>query len=137
MLLVAQPQNEAKKNLPKLKHEHERELREKGFNSFYEYQKDLAKKKGFNSLYEYDKDLGKKRQEKSAYKRLGNLINYALEQIGKNRSWLAREINVSKQMISNYCYGKNYPSPEVLDRIYSALEFKGLLIDGKGLEGLL
>ncbi|MEK6904614.1 MAG: helix-turn-helix transcriptional regulator, partial [Nanoarchaeota archaeon] len=45
-----------------------------------------------------------------------------LEETGRNQSWLAGEIEVSRQMVSFYANGKNIPKNDVLKRIFKSLD---------------
>ena len=43
---------------------------------------------------------------------------------GKGKAWLANEINVSRQMIYNYCSGKNLPTEEKAEAIAKSFRIK-------------
>jgi ribosome-binding protein aMBF1 (putative translation factor) len=94
---------------------------QKGFNSTREYQEHLAKQKGFNSYYEYQEHLARERSQRRENKELSSLIKSRLGEIGKNQSWLAENIGVSRQMVSNYIHGKSIPSDDKLNGIYEVL----------------
>lgn len=41
---------------------------------------------------------------------LGMVIDAALKRIGKTRSWLAKELDVSRSTVARYCSGESVPS---------------------------
>lgn len=126
--------------------------RERGFGSIYEYNKHRAEKRvnpetgrpfesyskyhehlvkqrvnpetgrKFESRSEYDEDLAKRRQRRLENKELSDLIKRRLKELGKNQSWLSRQINVSKESISQYAQGKLIPNEERLERLFSVLD---------------
>ena len=94
------------------------EGRRRGFGSWNEYQKHLAKERGFGSLNEYREHLAKERANRNSNKELSYLIKTRLREIGKNQSWLADQIGVSRQAVSFYSQGKLIPKAEVLNRLF-------------------
>ncbi len=103
----------------------ERLARWKGFTSYRSYRDYLAQRRGFASYYEYRKELARRRQSNPNYQALRDLINSRLQELGKNRSWLARRIGLSRQSVSMYGQGKSLPQDDkTLRKIVSALGFK-------------
>ena len=92
--------------------------KERGFGSLNEYREHLAKERGFGSLNEYREHLAKERANRNSNKELSYLIKTRLREIGKNQSWLADQIGVSRQAVSFYSQGKLIPKAEVLNRLF-------------------
>ena len=92
--------------------------KERGFGSYGEYREHLAKERGFGSLNEYREHLAKERANRNSNKELSYLIKTRLREIGKNQSWLADQIGVSRQAVSFYSQGKLIPKAEVLNRLF-------------------
>ena len=91
--------------------------KEKGFDSLTEYRQHLAKEKGFDSFNEYQQHLAKERQKRPENKGLSYLIVARLKELGKNQNWLANEIGVTRQAVSMYVSGSNFPSIKVYERL--------------------
>ena len=100
----------------------ERLARRKGFKSDLSYLDYLAQTRGFGSDTKYRKELARRRQSNQDNQALRDLINKRLQDLGKNQSWLARQIGRSRQSVSLYGQGKALPkNDETLWRIYSVL----------------
>lgn len=87
------------------------------YNSFQDYKESWAKKKGFSSHAEYNKYLAKQRQKKPEYQGLSNLIKEKLGELGRNQSWLAIELGISRQAVSQYVHGEIFPKEDVRERL--------------------
>ena len=103
--------------------------RQRGFASRSEYQAHLAKQRRnpetqqpFKSLTELQDYLARQRQERPENQGLSDLIRRRLKELGKNQSWLARQIGVTENSVSEYARGRFVPKREVLGRLYSALD---------------
>ena len=97
----------------------------KGFKSERHYQDYLAKMRGFASNTEYRKEKARRRQSNPNNQDLSALIKGRLEELGENRSWLARRTSLSRQSVSLYVQGKALPKDdETLRRIAFALGLK-------------
>ena len=96
--------------------------RQKGFESLSEYQENLVRQRGFESLSEYHEHLAKQRQKRPENRELSDLIKRSLKKLGKNQSWLASQIKVSRESVSKYAQGKRTPNREKLKRLFSALD---------------
>ena len=103
-------------------------LPERGFTS-KEYNQYLAKQKGFASERKYDNYLAKQRQKRPKNRELSDMLNNALEEKDKNKSWLARKIDVTPQAISLYTTGKVLPTKEVFKRICSVFDWSYETLD--------
>ena len=103
---------------------------QQGFASRNEYQEHLVKKKGFASLTEYREHLAEQRQSRPANQELSDIIKNGLKLLGQNQSWLARELGLSRQMVSNYIHGKYLPRQELLEKIQTVLRIDYRSIDG-------
>lgn len=86
-------------------------------NDYWEY---LAKQKGFESLSDYRGYLAKQRQEKKDYKRLSIVLQENLKERGR-QSWLANQVNITRQAVSLYLQGKAIPNEKLLRNIFHAL----------------
>ena len=96
--------------------------RARGFASRTGYLGHLARERGFASLNEYRGHLAKKRQQKPENQSLSNLIRTRLDEIGKNRVWVAGQLNLAQTTISAYATGKILPSAEKLELLFHFLE---------------
>lgn len=96
-------------------------MREKGFKNSTEYQEHLAQQKGFKNLTEYDKHLAQERSTRKVNRKLSNLVQTKLKEMGRNQSWLAIELGVDRQMVSRYIHGRSVPIPETAQRLFSVL----------------
>ena len=96
--------------------------RQKGFESLSEYQENLVRQRGFESLSEYHEHLAKQRQKRPENRELSDLIKRSLKKLGKNQSWLASQIKVSRESVSKYAQGKRTPNREKLKRLFSVLD---------------
>ena len=79
-------------------------------------------RKPFESISQYAKHMMGQRQEALENQALSHVIKTGLEELEQTQSWLAREIGVSREAVSQYAQGKCIPHDEVLERIFSALE---------------
>src|SRR3989338_3692446 len=61
------------------------------------------------------------RQRVNQNKEQSDLIRGRLEEMGKNQSWLAEQLGVSKQAVSLYIQGKSKPRGERLDKLLRVL----------------
>ena len=100
------------------------EGRRQGFKNRSEYQEHLAVQKGFKNLSKYREHLAVKRSQRHTNKELSDLIKYSLKKLGKNQTWLAEQIGVTRQTVSSYIHGKNIPLEETLSLLFSTLEIK-------------
>ena len=76
----------------------------------------------FKSLTELRDYQARQRQRRPENKELGDLMRTRLRELGKNQSWLAGQIGVTRATVSLYAQGKNIPKRELLGRLYSALD---------------
>ncbi|MBS3123326.1 helix-turn-helix domain-containing protein [Candidatus Woesearchaeota archaeon] len=104
-------------------------LKERGFASHTEYKSYTVQKRGFASLTEYQNYLSKENKQKITHKLLSTLITTRLKELGKNQSWLAEELNLTRQMISYYIKGINLPRDYILTNLFSVLEVPYKTID--------
>ena len=105
-------------------------VKQRGYASFLEYQEEFAKRKSFSSISKYNRHMAEQRQQKPEYKELINLIKSKLKELGKSQNWLAKELCITKQAVSQYVHGESFPKEEIqekLDRI--------LLMSKDNLEG--
>lgn len=117
-------------------------IKRKGHESYQEYRDFLARQRGEVSFREqaharYVRSLGlppedykkyvarRTEQSKKLPEKLSTLIRRRLERLGKNQSWLANQIGVSRQAVSSYTNRKTFPGPKFLIKIFSALGVKG------------
>jgi len=97
-------------------------VKQRGFASHSAYQKHLIKQRGFASYKEYNEHLAKQRKERPENRGLSALIKRRLKELGKNQSWLSKQIGVPGESVSKYVQGKYIPNDRVLERLYSTLE---------------
>lgn len=95
----------------------------RGFVSTTEYRNHLALEKGFASNSEYSGHMVSQRQMKPENQALSHIIEIGLEELGKNQSWLAGQMGVTRAAVSLYVQGKRFPNGELLTRLFSSLEF--------------
>src|SRR3989339_581078 len=76
----------------------------------------------FESLTEYNDYHVRQRTSRPENQELSDLIKKRLKELGRNQSWLAEEIEVTKQRVSQYVQGKSFPKEDVLQKLYSSLE---------------
>jgi hypothetical protein len=74
------------------------------------YQEHREEKKAYQKKYrkEHKSDLKKylkERKEEKPYKKQGDFLAEKLRELEKNQSWLARELGVTKEIISKYIQG--------------------------------
>ncbi len=55
----------------------------------------------------------------------GNLIMQSLRERGKNQTWLAKQIGVSRQQVSYYVHGRDFPLYHY-DKLVDTLEIRGI-----------
>ncbi len=60
---------------------------------------------------------------------MGDKIVKILVNLDKNQEWLANEINVSGQSISNYVHGRYIPNEKTLRKLKSVLESKKISLN--------
>src|SRR3989344_5564567 len=76
----------------------------------------------FASRTEYNDYHERQRTSRPENQELSDLIKKRLKELGRNQSWLAEEIEVTKQRVSQYVQGKSFPKEDVLQKLYSSLE---------------
>ncbi len=101
----------------------------RGFASLAEYREHLAKERGFASRTKYEQYLAKKRQQRPENQGLGKLIVTRLKELGRNQSWLAREIKVTRQAVSLYAQGRSVPTEDLLESLYFFLDIPYKTVD--------
>ncbi|HIJ04741.1 MAG TPA: helix-turn-helix transcriptional regulator [Nanoarchaeota archaeon] len=79
-------------------------------------------RKLFASRTEYNDYHERQRTSRPENQELSDLIKKRLKELGRNQSWLAEEIEVTKQRVSQYVQGKSFPKEDVLQKLYSSLE---------------
>ncbi len=97
-------------------------VQEKGFQSWHDYNEHLAQRQGFSSRHEYDESLALLRTERKENRDMSELITRRLRALDKNQTWLADQIGVSTQSVSNYAKGKSIPRADNLNRLLRVLE---------------
>jgi hypothetical protein len=110
----------------------ERFAKERGFESHIAYLNHWAEEHGYDSYAHYQQVLREKRgvehklirmkQERSRKKRsrnknLSGFLKGRLKELGETRNWLARELGVTRQMISNVILRKNSFGEENLSKL--------------------
>ena len=101
-----------------------------GFDNFDEYEECLAEEKGFNNIYEYRRHLRRQeRAKRSPNKKFRKLIRRTLEREGKTQTDMAREIGVSREMVSQYAQGYSIPRGDKRDKVAEFLGLKRKSLD--------
>jgi hypothetical protein len=100
---------------------HAKKLKKRGLKSDKEYRDDLAKRQGFKSRKQQDVFKVLERQEKPENQELGYLIQTRLAEIGETRTWLAKELGITRQEVSIYTHAKAFPRNGKLERIVELL----------------
>lgn len=95
------------------------ELSGVSYSSVYAYTR--AKERGFGSYTEYEKYLAKQRQQRTENKKLSELIIERLVDMDKTQSWLAGQLEVTEQAVSYYVNGMCMPKNKTLSRLLSIL----------------
>lgn len=70
------------------------------------------------------KSYKKRKIERGIYKRKGEFLKGRLEELGKNQSWLAKQLGVTTQSISSYLRGIYLPKNENLKNLCRILRIK-------------
>ena len=83
----------------------------------------------FESRNQYQEYTARQRVNRPENQGLSDLIKKRLKELGRNQSWLSREIGVSRQAVSKYVQGKYTPDNGVLEKMYSALEVSYQTLD--------
>jgi len=66
----------------------------------------------------------RKLKKNPPYKKAGNYLREKLEELDKSQSWLALQLGVSREAVSEYLKGVYFPREERRRRLYKALEIK-------------
>ncbi len=96
--------------------------RERGFNDSREYNEELAKRHGFKNRSGYQEHLINERKKRRPNKDLSHLIKFKLKKLGKNQSWLAEQLSVTRASVSLYALGKSIPHDELLTSLFHLLK---------------
>ena len=78
--------------------------------------------KSFSSLEDLRDYNARQRVNKN--KELSDLVKSRLKKLGKNQSWLAEKLGVSRRIISFYCQGRSMPKKEKLDALLKILNLE-------------
>jgi len=76
----------------------------------------------FSSKTEYYDYSARQRAKRKENKELSRFIKKRLKELGKNQSWLAKELGVTRQSVSFYVYGRNIPEKENLNKLLNILD---------------
>jgi len=92
-----------------------------GCHSRKEYESMLARRLGGTTSTDYQRLLRVKRSKKLRNRILSKFILRRLEELGKSRRWLAKELGKPRTNVSYYTLGESFPPKETLDQIYHVL----------------
>ncbi len=95
--------------------------RRKGFSSAQESREQLALDRGFASDFDYRQHLAGVRSTRTSNRKMSATINRRLSELGRNQSWLADQLGVSRQVVSQYAQGKLVPRGANLEKLVRAL----------------
>lgn len=90
----------------------------KGFISQHALQEDFARRKGYRTFYEYQKALVTSRTDPGI---LSDLVRISLENIGMTHRSFAERLGISYSYLSRILMQYQYPSKDLLERIYRTL----------------
>ena len=76
----------------------------------------------FESQSQYQEYTTRQRVNRPQNQGLSDLIKRRLKELGKNQSWLAEEIGVTRQAVSLYVKGRTTPTNDLLQKLYSSLD---------------
>jgi len=96
-------------------------LAEENFNSHNDYLEYLANLRGFKTRREYQKHLEEQRKKRLENKALSYFITKRLEELGKTKAWLAKEIGCTNQTVRKYARGVSIPDEAGLKKIFRVL----------------
>ena len=88
-----------------------------------------VKKRGFVSYSEYAKHLAKERQQHPLNQKLSNLIGQKLSELGKTQQWLAKQLKITQGSVSRYVSGMTTPRRSIQERLFEALELPYQTLD--------
>ena len=83
----------------------------------------------FESRSQYQDYRERQKVNRPENQRLGGLIRRRLKNLGKNQSWLAEEIGVTRQSVSLYVKGRSVPKDDLLQKLYSSLDVQYGILD--------
>lgn len=81
-----------------------------------------GKARGYCSCTEYNLFLARRRQREPKYRALKWIVKTRLHALRKNQNWLAAEMGISRQMVSNYAHGNDLPRGEHTKEFFRALK---------------
>lgn len=94
------------------------------YSSVWKYTK--TRKKEVKSYSEDREHSAKQRQKRLQRPGLSYLIKEGLEKLGKNQTWLSKQIGVSRESVSDYAHGKYIPNEEILKKLFYVFKVKSL-----------
>ena len=83
----------------------------------------------FESRGQYERYRARQRVNKPKNQSLSDLIKRRLKELGRNQSWLARELGVIRQAVSLYIQGRSLPTEDLLENLYSSLDVPYKILD--------
>ncbi len=83
----------------------------------------------FESRSQYQDYRERQKVNRPENQGLGGLIRRRLKNLGKNQSWLAEEIGVTRQSVSLYVKGRSVPKDDLLQKLYSSLDVQYGILD--------
>lgn len=75
----------------------------------------------FTSRADYQQFMAKKRATEPVYIAFSTFLKEGLKRLDKNAAWLARQADLTREMVSRYVNAKAIPKDEKLNRILLAL----------------
>ncbi|HLD89345.1 MAG TPA: helix-turn-helix transcriptional regulator [Candidatus Nanoarchaeia archaeon] len=103
-------------------------LKEMGFDSYHDYKR--FNKGFYTSLEDYINEKEKLYDEKAEVakkrKEFRELIRARLNELGRNQSWLSKQLGVSRKAVSQYVSGELVPRQDLRKKLASSLECKDL-----------
>ena len=103
-------------------------FKERGHTSYTEYQEYLAKQRGYASRSEYRKHLAEQKR-KLIRKKLSDLITHRLNDLQKDQRWLAEQLGITEEAVSEYISRETTPRRSLQKRLFEALKLSYQTLD--------
>ena len=96
---------------------YQRKYRQRHKDEILKYQR-----KYYQGHKDETKEYQRNRKLERPYKKLGYFLTRRLNELNKNQSWLAEQIEVSRESVSKYSAGVSFPKAKLRRRLCKALE---------------
>lgn len=86
----------------------------RGFSSLHDYREYQSREQGFASRSEHTEHLAERRRTRRKNSILSGILSESLSELDRTQAWLARQLGVSRQMVSRYVSGSAMPARDKL-----------------------